>query len=200
MKSIWQRLARWLAKATGWTLVDNRPPTQKYIIVGAPHTTNWDLYTALLILLGLGIRPRWIGKASLFKGPLKPLMRWLGGIPVRRDIRQNFVEQIVQRYKESDELVIVIAPEGTRSYTDYWKSGFYYIALGAQIPIVMGFVDYPTKTCGLGGYFTPSGDLEADMKILADFYADKRGRYPEKQGPVRIRPRGKKANEEKQAG
>lgn len=183
-----QKLARWLAKWTSWTLVDKRPPERKYLLVGAPHTSNWDLFTAMLVFLGLGIRPRWIGKASLFKGPLKPLMTWLGGIPVERGARANFVDQIIQRYHEADELVIAIAPEGTRSLAQFWKSGFYYIAAGAQIPIAMGFVDYATRTCGIGGYFMPSGDLEADMQILQAFYADKQGRYPDKQGEVQLRP------------
>jgi 1-acyl-sn-glycerol-3-phosphate acyltransferase len=182
----WQRVARALARITGWTLVDNRPPVKKYVLIGAPHTTNWDLYTALVIMLGLGIRPRWVGKESLFKGWRGPIMRFLGGIPVRRGVSQNFVAQTVERINAGDELVITIAPEGTRKRADYWKSGFYYIALGANIPIAMGFVDYPTKTCGIGGYFTPSGDIEADTKILADFYADIHGKYPENQGPVRI--------------
>lgn len=185
----WQRVARALAKVTGWTLVDNRPPQAKYVLIGAPHTTNWDLYTALVIMLGLGIRPRWVGKESLFKGWRGPLMRFLGGIPVKRHVSQNFVAQIVEKFNQSDELVITIAPEGTRKRAEYWKSGFYYIALGANVPIAMGFVDYPSKTCGVGGYFTPSGDIEADIKILADFYADIRGKYPETQGPVRIQKR-----------
>lgn len=185
----WQRVARALAKVTGWTLVDNRPPQAKYVLIGAPHTTNWDLYTALVIMLGLGIRPRWVGKESLFKGWRGPLMRFLGGIPVKRHVSQNFVAQIVEKFNQSDELVITIAPEGTRKRAEYWKSGFYYIALGANVPIAMGFVDYPSKTCGIGGYFTPSGDIEADIKILADFYADIRGKYPENQGPVRIQKR-----------
>ena len=185
----WQRVARALVRITGWTLVDNRPPVKKYILIGAPHTTNWDLYTALVIMLGLGIRPRWVGKESLFKGWRGPIMRFLGGIPVKRGVSQNFVAQTVEKINASDELVITIAPEGTRKRADYWKSGFYYIALGANVPIAMGFVDYPTKTCGVGGYFTPTGDIEADMKILADFYAGIHGKYPENQGPVRIRPR-----------
>lgn len=185
----WQRVARALAKVTGWTLVDKRPPTKKYVLIGAPHTTNWDLYTAMIIMLGLGIQPRWVGKASLFKGFRGPPMRFLGGIPVRRDVRQNFVSQIVEKFNTSNELVITIAPEGTRKNTKYWKSGFYYIALGANVPIAMGFVDYPTKTCGIGSYFTPTGDIEADIQILADFYTGLRGKYPKKQGEVRLRPK-----------
>ncbi len=186
----WQRLGRWALKISGWTLIDHRPPEQKYLVIGAFHTTNWDLPLALALLSALGIRPRWIGKESLFKGPWGPVMRWLGGIPVKRGARLNFVQQMAQRIHQAEgAFVVVIAPEGTRKATDHWKTGFYYIALEAGVPIALGFGDYPSKTCGIGDYFYPSGDAEADLEKIRAFYAHVRGKYPQNHGTIRFKPR-----------
>ncbi len=179
-------MCRWLLKCSGWTLVEQLPPEPKYLIIGAFHTSNWDIFLVLLGMGGLGLRPRWIGKDSLFRGPFGGLMRALGGIPVVRGARRNFVQQIVERYKTSERLVIVMAPEGTRRKTTHWKTGFYYIAVGANIPIALGFLDYTTRSVGVGGYFTPTGDVRADMDVIREFYRDKRGRYPANHGEVRL--------------
>ncbi|NPA92400.1 MAG: glycerol acyltransferase [Chloroflexi bacterium] len=186
----WQRLGKWALKVSGWKLIDNRPPEQKYLVIGAFHTTNWDLPLALALLSALGIRPRWIGKDSLFRGPWGPLMRWLGGIPVKRGARLNFVQQMAQRIKEAEgDFVVVIAPEGTRKATDHWKTGFYYIALEAGVPIAFGFGDYPSKTCGIGDYLYPTGDTEADLEKIRAFYANVRGKHPQNHGTIRFKPR-----------
>lgn len=181
------RLGRWLLRLSGWRLVDNRPPGKKYLVIGAFHTSNWDFFLALPTMMALGLRPRWIGKAELFRGPLGPIMRFLGGIPVDRSVRSGFVQQMVHQFRTRDEFVVVIAPEGTRKATDHWKSGFYHIAVQAGVPIALGFVDYCTRTVGIGDYFTPSGDIEADWERIRAFYADKFGRYPEKHSTVRLK-------------
>ncbi|HEB64166.1 MAG TPA: glycerol acyltransferase [Chloroflexi bacterium] len=181
-----QRLGRGLLRLFGWQVVAELPPTPKYIVIGAFHTSNWDFVLALPAMLALGFRPRWIGKDSLFKPPFGGLMRLLGGIPVVRGARRNFVEQIAEVYRKSEELVIVIAPEGTRKKTDHWKTGFYYIALGAGIPIALGFVDYPSKRIGVGGYFTPSGDIRADMERIRAFYENVRGKFPHEHSQIRL--------------
>lgn len=186
---IWQRSAKYTLNLFGWSLVSELPSVQKYLLVGAHHTSNWDLPIALLMMAALGLRLRWIGKASLFKGPQGWVMRGLGGIPVERGARKNFVEQIVDLYNERKEMVITIAPEGTRRFVDHWKTGFYHIAEGANIPIAMCFLDYSRKTCGVGGYFYPCGDIEKDIKILQDFFADKVGRFPHEQGQVHFLPK-----------
>ena len=189
----WQRLGQLALKLCGWTLIDNRPPERKFLVVGAYHTSNWDLPLALALLTALGIRPRWIGKDSLFRGPWGPLMRWLGGIPVKRGARLNFVQQMAKRIAEEDgDFVVVIAPEGTRKATDHWKTGFYYIAKEAGIPIALGFGDYPSKTCGIGDYLYPTGDTEADLQKIRDFYANVHGFHPENHGEIRFKPRGEK--------
>jgi len=184
----WQKSSRWVLKLVGWQLVDEKPPESKYVLIGAHHTSNWDWVVGFLMMSGLGLKPRWIGKDALFKGFAGPIMRWLGGIPVERGARKNFVGQIAEVYANSKELVIAIAPEGTRKYVDHWKTGFYHIATEAKVSIAMGFLDYQKKICGIGGYFLPSENIKADIKILHDFYADIVGKFPEKQGLVRLSP------------
>lgn len=187
---IGRRIARGLLSLAGWTLVDQppeRPP--KYVLIGAPHTSNWDFPLGMLGLIGLGITRNWVGKHTLFRPPIGWLMRALGGVPLDRTKRHNFVEQVVAAFDRSDEMVIALTPEGTRSYTPCWKTGFYYIALGAAVPIILGFIDYPRKRVGLGPVFRPSGNLDTDMERIRDFYADKTGRRPEKMGEIRAWPR-----------
>lgn len=185
-QSLGQRAARWILALLGWSVEARLPPAPRYVVIGAPHTTNWDLPLALLAMPAMGFRGRWVAKHTIFRGPLGPLMRSLGGIPVDRRKRQNFVEQVADRMLEEEEFVLVIAPEGTRSWTGRWKTGFYYIALGAEVPIALGYADYPRKRVGVGGWFMPSGDLEADMDRIREFYADKEGKRPEKKSAIRV--------------
>jgi 1-acyl-sn-glycerol-3-phosphate acyltransferase len=183
-----QRLARGTLRLLGWTLVSEAPDLPKYVVIGAPHTTNWDLPIGMLGLIGLGIKPSLVVKHTLLRPPLGWLLRALGSIPIDRSQRRNFVDQVVAAYKEADELVVALTPEGTRSYTPYWKTGFYYIALGADVPIALAFADYPTRRVGLGPTLYPTGDIEADMAVIAEFYADKTGKRPENKSPIRVRP------------
>ncbi len=188
-KPFWQKAARWVLKLFGWQLIDKAPTKRKYVLVGAHHTSNWDWAIGFLMMSGLGLKPRWIAKDSLFKGAAGPLMRWLGGIPVARGARTNFVGQIAEIYENSRELVIAIAPEGTRKYVDHWKTGFYHIARSAQVSVAMGFLDYKNKICGIGGHFFPSDDIHVDMEILREFYAGVVAKFPENQGLVQLSPK-----------
>lgn len=184
----WQSFSLFILRLVGWELIEETPPKKKYVLIGAPHTSNWDWVFALLVMAGIGVRPRWVGKDSLFHGVMGPIMRGLGGISVVRGARKNFVGQIIDVYNAKDELVITLAPEGTRKYVDHWKSGFYYIAQGAQVPVAMGFVNYAEKKCGIGGYFTPSGNLDEDINILHKFYTENaKGRFPDNQALVRFK-------------
>lgn len=182
----WQKLSRWILKISGWKLIERIPAEPKYLLVGAHHTSNWDWLIGFFMMASLGLKPRWIGKDSLFKGIAGPIMRRLGGISVVRGARRNFVGQIADVYKQSRELVIAIAPEGTRGYVDHWKTGFYHIASEAKVSIAMAFLDYSKKICGIGGYFLPSGNIKLDMKILQEFYDDVVGKFPENQGLVQL--------------
>lgn len=174
-------------RLAGWTIEGERPPFPKFVAIGGPHTSNWDFVFFLAVTHVLDIKARFIGKHTLFRGPLGALMRRWGGIPVRRDRPQDLVAQTVAAIDSSDEAALVIAPEGTRSAAPFWKSGFYRIALAADIPIVLAYLDYPNKRAGVGPAFHPTGDVRRDMDRIRAFYADKTGRKPELQGPVRLR-------------
>lgn len=175
-------------KLIGWRIGGEVPALRRYVLIGAPHTSNWDFIIAMLFKYSLGMKFNFIGKDSLFRGPMSTIMRRLGGIPVNRRVSSGFVDQIVSVFAEHEDLIIVIAPEGTRSKSPYWKTGFYYIALGAQVPVVMAYLDYPNKTIGFGPSFTPTGDLHADFALIRSFYADKSGKFPDKQGAIELRP------------
>jgi 1-acyl-sn-glycerol-3-phosphate acyltransferase len=177
-----------IARLLGWRIEVPSSVPAKCILVGAHHTSGSDFFVTMLYLFASNLRFRWIAKDTAFRWPFGWLMRRLGGIPVVRSVRSNFVDQIVSLYNASDRLRIAISPEGTRSEAGYWKTGFYYIAQGAGVPILLAYVDYPRKLVGIGPQVTPSGDIEADMQILAHFYADKTPRYPERSGEVRVRP------------
>ena len=179
-----QRLAHLISRLIGWRTHAIRPHTSRYVIIGAPHTSNWDFGIMLLLMAAEQLPIRFMGKDSLFRGPLGPLMRSLGGIPVNRRERTRLVDQIAAKFEEYDDLIIGIAPEGTRGKTPHWKTGFYYIALKAQVPIAMAYLDYGNKIIGVGPSFTPSGDLRADFEIIRDFYSGIVGKNPKKQGEI----------------
>ena len=179
-----QRLAHIILRLIGWRTHAIRPHTSRYVIIGAPHTSNWDFGLMLLLMAAEQLPIRFMGKDSLFRGPLGPVMRSLGGIPVNRRERTNLVDQIAAKFDEFDDLIIGIAPEGTRSKVSHWKTGFYYIALKANVPIAMAYLDYGNKIIGVGPNFTPSGDLKADFEIIREFYTGIVGKNPKKQGEI----------------
>lgn len=162
-------------------------PGPKCVVIGAPHTSTWDFPIVMLLFWSLSIDARWVAKHTIFRWPIGWLMRALGGIPVDRTSTENFVSQAVERFAVSDRLVLAIAPEGTRKRTDYWRSGFYWIAHGAGVPIALLYADYERRVGGIGPSLTPSGDIESDMEKIRAFYADKVGKRPEKRGGIRLR-------------
>ena len=182
-------LSKIILKLAGWHVDVIQPEEKKYILIGAPHTTNWDLPIGLLCFWSLQIRLTWIGKKQLFVGPFNYLFRALGGIPVDRSVSTGFIEQIVQQFDRREEMILGITPEGTRSRTDYWKTGFYYIALAAKVPIYLAYADYPSRTVGFRKKIIPSGDIDKDFEQIKLFYENIKGKYPENQGPIRIKQR-----------
>lgn len=176
--------AIWLLHLLGWRIDDRLPAQAKYVVVGAPHTSNWDFPLTLLALTALGLRFSWVGKHTMFGWPLGYLFRQLGGIPVNRSLRLTFIQQMVAYFQGQKRMVLAIAPEGTRSKAKYWKTGFYFIAAEAGIPIALGYIDYPHKTLGIGRTILPSGDITADFANIQDFYKDIKGLHPDKQGAV----------------
>lgn len=180
-------LGRIYLRLLGWKLNGQKPPLKKYLILAAPHTSNWDVPLMLAMSYVYGIPLHWIGKHSLFRGPGGALMRLVGGVPVDRRARHHAVQQIVDEFARRDEFCLAIAPEGTRSRTDCWKSGFYHIALEAGVPIVLGMLDYQKKFGGLFEVLHPSGDAKADMDKIRTFYRDVSAKYPQNFGPVLLR-------------
>ena len=184
------RLARGLGRLylrlTGWRVEGRIPDTARAVVIAAPHTSNWDLPIMLAVSYVLGIRPAWLGKKELFRWPFGGVMRWLGGLPVDRRIRQNHVQQAIAAFATADRLFLVIPPSGTRSRATHWKSGFYYIARGARVPIMCAFLDYRRKVGGIGPVLMASSSVAADMAEIREFYTGITGRYPELQTPVRL--------------
>ena len=170
-------LARGVFRMLGWRFDGEFPPQlRQAVVIGAPHTSNWDLPYMLMASLALGQKMHWLGKAQIFRFPFGGLMRWMGGIAVDRSRSNHLVEAAVACFAEREQpLLLVVPPEGTRSAVERWKTGFYYIALGAQVPIVMAYMDHSSKTCGVSQLFHPSGDLEADMASIRGYYAPFRG-------------------------
>lgn len=187
-RSTSQMLADAVLSLISWQLDVTLPKANKYVLVGAPHTSGLDLFYTLLLKLSTGIELKWVGKDALFKGPLGIVMRWLGGIPVNRKTRNNFVDQVVELFSQHEHLVIAVAPEGSRGKTAYWKTGFYYIALGANVPVALGYIDYRKRVVGIGPAIHPSGDIQADFSIIKNFYSGITGRHPHKQGEIQLKP------------
>ncbi len=176
---------RWFSigflKATGWKIQGQLPVNgRKSVLIAAPHTSNWDLPYTLMVAFALRLNVYWMGKQSLFKAPFRGVMLWLGGIPIQRESSNNVVEASIAAIKNADGPVqLIVPPEGTRSKARYWKTGFYYIALGANVPIVMAYMDYARKESGLGPVFEPTGNIEADMVTIQAFYAPFKGKNPD---------------------
>jgi 1-acyl-sn-glycerol-3-phosphate acyltransferase len=173
-------------KLTGWKIEGSLPPDgMKCVLIAAPHTSNWDLPYTLMVAFVLRLNIYWMGKSQIFRPPFRGLMMWLGGIPVQRESANNLVAASAEAIKAADgPLQLVVPPEGTRSKVRYWKSGFYYIALSAQVPIVLAYMDYERKISGLGPVFHPTGDLEADMVRIQAFYAPFKGKNAAQSGPA----------------
>ncbi len=181
------RLARLVLRLFGWRVVDNLPPTDKYILVGAWHTSNWDFPLAVFAMWGMGVKLHFIGKQELVSGKLGFLMKRLGVIGVDRSKTINFVQKMAELFKERKELRLVIAAEGTRSQAEYWKTGFYYMALAAEVPIAFAFIDAKAKEVGIDGYFMPTGNREEDLHKVKLFFESKQGIKPNKQRSIKFK-------------
>lgn len=178
VRHVLRALSLGFLKLAGWKVLGKLPPgAEKSVLIAAPHTSNWDLPYTLMVAFSMRLTIYWMGKEQIFRFPFRGLMMWLGGIPVQREKSTNLVAASVEAIKAaSGSLQLVVPPEGTRSKTRYWKTGFYHIAVGAQVPIVMAYMDYEKKISGLGPVFEPTGDLEADMTQIKAFYANFKGK------------------------
>jgi 1-acyl-sn-glycerol-3-phosphate acyltransferase len=164
-------LVLWLYRTKGWKLEGQAPVSPRCVIIGAPHTSNWDFVFFLGATHAFGLEPRFMGKASLFRWPLRRFMFDMGGVPVERSTKGNYAQSMIDAFAAHAEFALVIAPEGTRSAAHKWRSGFYHIAAGSGVPIVCAWVDNTAMRGGLGPEIMPSGDFAADMAKIAAFYA-----------------------------
>ena len=171
-------------RINGWTVEGSLPPeATKSVLIAAPHTSNWDLPYTLMVAFALRLNIYWMGKSSLFRWPFGPVMRWLGGIAVDREKSSNLVAASAEAIVNADGPVqLVVPPEGTRGKTRHWKTGFYFIALQARVPIVLAYMDYERKVSGLGPVFKPTGNVDADMAEIKRFYAPIKGRRADQFG------------------
>lgn len=183
-----QRLSRGIVRLMRYRMVGEVPQTG--ILVGAPHTSNWDFITMLLVMWHDGAHPRVLVKKQLFKGPLGWLLKAFGGVPLDRDNAGSIVRELVEEAGTGEPFRLILAAEGTRSKGDYWKSGFLRLSRDTGLPITLAFFDPPTKTMGFGPTFTASGDATKDMDIVREFYADKHGIKPRNATPPRLREEG----------
>lgn len=182
-----KKLARWLLTRAGWTLEGTRPSQLRYVLIAAPHTSNWDFPLMLVFAAAFDIKVTWMGKHSLFFPPLGWFMSMMGGMPIVRHKNTNVVSTMVDVFNNARELVLVVPTEGTRDRTPYWKSGFYHIARQAGVPIVPSFLDFARKRGGFGPALEISGNVNADMQYFRDFYFGMAGKFPGKFGPIRLK-------------
>ena len=186
-------LARRVLEAAGWQIRFSGLPARQGLAIVYPHTSNWDLPVGLLAKWALGFSPSFWSKDSLFKVPLLGAwLRWVGGVPVDRKSPRGLVEQMVDRIKQArqrDEFFwLVVAPEGTRGYHEHWRSGFYRVAVQADVPVALVYFDFEEKVVGFDRFIQLSGDADADMAVIAQYLGHRRGKRPELAGPIRLPP------------
>jgi 1-acyl-sn-glycerol-3-phosphate acyltransferase len=162
----------------GWRIEGALPDAPRFVIIVAPHTSNWDFLIGVLAMFAVGVRLNWLGKHTLFRFPLGPLLRWLGGEPIDRTTNRGTVDIAVERFRTRRQWVLGIAPEGTRKRVEQWKTGFHQIAVGAGVPIVPVGFDYRRRVVGLGAPFHPAGDPARDVPALRAFFRSEMARHP----------------------
>lgn len=190
VNNVIKTLAQWFLASVGWKAEgDLNLLPKKFVAIMAPHTSNWDLLFALGTVSALGIKFNWFGKKEMFRWPFGGLFKLLGGIPIERSASQNMVDLTSALIRTRERIIIGIAPEGTRSNSKYWKTGFYRIAHQAAVPIAFGFLDYKRKAGGLGPLMETTGDIEEDLKVIRGFYKGVTAKNPGLVGEIAIEPK-----------
>lgn len=179
-------LARLILRVGGWTAIGGIPDAPRAVIIAAPHTSNWDAFWGLVYTVSIGVEVHFFAKDSVFWFPLGSLLRGLGGIPIDRRHARSAVQQAIDEFNTEESFYFGLAPEGTRKKMPGWKTGFYRIAEGANVPVYLGVLDYKNKRVGIARRLDLSGDQDADLKVCRDFYSSIEGRWPEKASPVRF--------------
>jgi 1-acyl-sn-glycerol-3-phosphate acyltransferase len=182
-----QRLAHAALGAVGWRIELAWPTAPRGVIIVYPHTSNWDFLLGILARGASGLPLSWVGKHTIFRWPLGPILRWLGGIPVDRRAPHGLIDQLRAELARRDWMWLALAPEGTRSRVEHWRSGFYHLALAAGVPLGLGYIDYGKREIGVAGYLTLTGDEAADMSRIRAAYQGKVARHPAQAGPIQLR-------------
>ena len=185
--ALWQRTTLALATQAGWTVDISVDVPPRCVIIGAHHTSISDVLVAF-ILMGAGVDLRFVVKGEAFRWPTRRLFTALHALPVQRHSRSGFVDQMVRAFAEQDVLRLALCPEGTRRAETHWKTGFYHIAVGARVPILFGYADYPRKVVGIGDFLVPTGDIASDFEVIRRFYAGIQGRFPDRQSEICVPP------------
>ncbi|MFA6128855.1 MAG: lysophospholipid acyltransferase family protein [Bacteroidales bacterium] len=179
MRARFQKLfARICLLITGWKLEGMVPDLPRCVIIGAPHTSNWDFFFGMLYKFYYGLNIHFLIKRELFRFPFRWVFRYIGGIPVDRRKHDHLVDKFTEKMKHSGSFYLAIAPEGSRKEVMVWKRGFYHIAKKAGVPIVLGYMDYRRKVVGVGPVFYPGDDIEKDMREIALFYSTIQAKFP----------------------
>ena len=182
------RLAHLILKAGGWTIVGEVPTIDKAVLIAAPHTSNWDGIWGMVWRVAVRLDIHFFAKRSLFWFPLGPILRLLGGVPLDRERAGGAVQQAIDLFDTNSSMIFGLSPEGTRKHTGYWKTGFYRIAVGAGVPIILGHFDYAKREIGVTRLLELSGNPEVDLAAIRDYYAENgSARHPHKVGPIRFK-------------
>ena len=168
-------LSRLILKLIGWKLDERVPETQRYVMIGYPHTSTWDFILGMMAKWAMGLPVNWVANHSMFWGPFKPIFIAMGGVPLNREKTTGFIQKNVELFAQREHFILGLMPEGTRSKTNHWKTGFYHIAHGANVPIALAYLDYKNKVIGIGEVIETTGDIHADFETIKIFYQDKTG-------------------------
>ncbi len=180
-------ISKAIMRLVGWKVTGSLPKDKKFILLGEPHTSNWDFLLMFGAAYSLRLNVSWLGKDAIFKKPFGTIMRYFGGIPINRKKTNDLVQSTSKLFQESERLVIVIGPSGTRSKREYWKSGFYWIAHTSKIRVVCASLDFANKIVNVGICFMLTGDVKKDMDKIREFYKDIKGKHPELENKIRLK-------------
>lgn len=170
----------WVFKMKGWK-ISGLPPAdlKKCVVIAAPHTSNWDFVLSLAVFFKLRLPVRYMAKKEIFRWPFKGVLNKTGGIAVQRTKSKKLVESVIELFEQNDELMLMISAEGTRSPVKKWKTGFYHVALGANVPVLPGYLDFEKKAAGFGAPIYLTGNKIEDAAMIKDFYRNIKGKFPE---------------------
>ena len=171
-------IARLAMRLTGWRIEGTFPNIPQFVVIVAPHTSNWDFFVGVMVMFAIGFRVTFLGKHTVFRGPLLPVMRWLGGIPVNRSSAHNVVQETVGHFRTRKQVLLAMSPEGTRRKLPAWRTGFWYVAKGAGVPIVPAAFDFPAKKVLIFAPVALTDDLEADVARLHTYFDARMARHP----------------------